>query len=68
VAEGADHLQLPQLARQTRVQTFFLNFSLLPVVDSISIACGLLQVKPEFVLALSDQKDRGFVIQIVLPQ
>jgi hypothetical protein len=54
VAEGADHLQLPQLARQTRVQTFFLNFSLLPVVDSIPIACGLLQVKPGFIFELLD--------------
>jgi hypothetical protein len=36
VTEGADHLQLPQLARQTCVQLFFLDFSLLPVVDLIS--------------------------------
>jgi hypothetical protein len=54
VAEGADHLQLPQLARQTRVQTFFLNVFLLPVVDLILIACELLQVKPGFVLKLPD--------------
>jgi hypothetical protein len=62
VAEGANHLQLPQLARQTRVQTFLLNFSLLPVVDSISIACGLLQVKLGFILELPDRKARGFVV------
>jgi hypothetical protein len=68
VAERANHLQLPQLARQTRVQTFLLNFSLLPVVDSIPIACGLLQVKLGFVLELPDRKARGFMVQIVLPR
>jgi hypothetical protein len=39
----------------------FLNFEFL-------VVCECLQVKTDIVLKLSDQKTRGFVIQIVLPR